>query len=90
MTDIRTKNETEKNTRYGKRNRKKEEGEGADKKEAGNKMSKKKRIRASEEMTDAHRKAWQGYHHGDNQQLIRAGAILRWAALKAAASRRHV
>ena len=37
--------------------------------------------------TDAHWKASQGYHHGDNQQLVRAGAILRLAALEAAASR---
>ena len=37
--------------------------------------------------TDAHQKASQGYHHGDNQQLIRAGAVLRLATLEAAASR---
>ena len=55
MADVRTKNETEKYTRYGKRNKKnkeeeeEEEEERDDKKKAG-KISKKKRIRASEEI----------------------------------------
>ena len=51
MTDVRTKNETEKYTRYGKRNKKKEEKEeGEEKKKRQEKLAKKKGIRASEEI----------------------------------------
>ena len=72
-------------TEKEKENKEEGEEEGDEKKKAG-KISKKKRIR-HQRKSDAHRKASQGYHHGDNQQLIRAGAILRLATLEAAASR---
>ena len=85
MIDVRTKNETEKNTRYEKNKKNKEEGD-ENKKAKISEEEKNPGIRGN---TDAHRKASQGYHHGDNQQPIQVGAIaiLRLAALEAAFSR---
>ena len=59
---------------------------GDEKKKAG-KISEEENNPGIRGNTNAHRKASQGYHHEDNQQLIRAGAILRLATLEAAASR---
>ena len=83
MTDVRTKNETEKYTRYGKKQKTKKET----KRKGQEKISKEEKNPGIRGNTDAHRKASQGYHHGDNQQLIRAGAVLRMAILEAVASR---
>ena len=60
---------------------------GDEKKKAGKKVSKEEKNPGIRGNTDAHRRASQGYHHRENQQLIRAGAILRLATLEAAASR---
>ena len=84
MTDVRTKNETEKYTRYGKKT---EQRKGRRKEKRQEKISKEENKPGIRGDTDAHRKASQGYHHGNNQQLIRAGAVLRLATLEAVASR---
>ena len=83
MTDVRTKNKTDKYTRYGKKTKTKKETE----RKMQEKISKEEKNLGIRGNTDAHRKASQGYWHGDNQQLIRAGAILRLATLGAVASR---
>ena len=61
MTDVRTKNETEKYTRYGKKTKKETE------RKRQEKISREEKNPGFRGNTDAHWKASQGYHHGDNQ-----------------------